>query len=809
MSDSDLDFDPDELAMLRQLFRSEAHDALEAVTARVLASGSTKPTAESLTEMMRVTHTLKGAAGTVGLNVMVDLAHRLESAFAALGRETTVWSPTTADLIVEVTDGLRGYLDQLASDAGAAEPLAQRLREQIERIAPARDSSPDVLDLPDPPSEPPVLTGRTNTRHRVAITPATGVRRDPASEPPLRRERVPGLAVSRTDTVSEPPPLRNMTRARATYSDIPSPNDSLSMPTITELGSPEGMPEPVLDLPSTDLGVPEPKSYLRVEPERIDALMSSAGELLFDRTRIERRVQLLRTLARDLARTRQSLRDAIASGKESRSLGDAENELASQATLLSQTTAALLDEIEALRRTIGELQRGLVRIRMESARNLMTHAARTLRALRRATGVHVELRTLGEETEFDKAVAEQLIDPITQLLRNAVAHAIEPPEERAARGKPPTATITIRARQDGNLLVLEVSDDGRGVDTTALRDRLVATGRWSLARAQLATDADVLDALGTGVSIRGDADELAGRGIGLDLVRQTIARLGGEVKVLSSPGRGTTFSMRLPLSTSLAQAMLFKVGGQVYAIPAVHVSETTIVDASATTVTIRQEQLPVLRLENLLGQNPSSGDRRPGVVVSFAGKTMVCSVDKIVGPREIIIKPLGPLLAPLTLYAAATISGSGKVQLILDPAQLVRRVYPDAHEYQDPVSAPMVLAGRALVVDDSRAIREAMTSMLGREGWIVDVAEDGARALQMTRQLRYDLVVTDLEMPELSGFDFIARLRKDERFKTTPIVIITSRANPEHRRRAKDLGVRALVAKPITRRKLLEALAAR
>jgi chemosensory pili system protein ChpA (sensor histidine kinase/response regulator) len=781
MSD-DLDFDADELAMLRQLFRSEAHDALEAVTARVLASGSAKPSPDALTELMRVTHTLKGAAGTVGLNVMVDLAHRLESAFAALGRDTPPWQPATGDLIVEVTDGLRGYLDQLAVDPAAAEPIAQRIRDQIERIAKVadvearvRDSVP-IVTVPDP------------------------------TTPPF------GVSVARSDALSEPPPLNLTTRSRPTYSDLQavSPNDSLSMPTISELPAPEGLPEPILDAASTEVGMPEPKSYLRVEPERIDALMSSAGELLFDRTRIERRVQLLRTLARDLARTRQNLRDAISTdrGKETRGLGEAENELASQATLLSQTTAALLDEIEALRRTIGELQRGLVRIRMESARNLMTHAARTLRALRRATGVRVELRTLGEETEFDKAVAEQLIDPITQLLRNAVAHAIEPPEERAARGKPPTATITIRARQDGNLLVLEISDDGRGVDTAALRDRLVATARWSQARAQLATDADVLDALGTGVSVRGDADELAGRGIGLDLVRQTIARLGGEVKVTSAQGRGTTFSLRLPLSTSLAQAMLFKVGGQVYAIPAVHVSETTIVEPSATTATVRQEQVPVLRLEQLLGQGAGT-DKRPGVVVSFAGKTMVCSVDKIVGPREIIIKPLGPLLAPLTLYAAATISGSGKVQLILDPAQLVRRVYPDAHAYQDAASAPMVLAGRALVVDDSRAIREAMTSMLGREGWIVDVAEDGARALQMTRQLRYDLVVTDLEMPELSGFELIARLRKDERFKSTPIVIITSRANPEHRRRAKDLGVRALVAKPITRRKLLEALAAR
>jgi chemosensory pili system protein ChpA (sensor histidine kinase/response regulator) len=754
MSDGDLDFDADELAMLRQLFRSEAHDALEAVTTRILQGGSARPSADALGEMMRVTHTLKGAAGTVGLGAMVDLAHRLESAFATVGRDPTVWSATTADLIVEVTDGLRGYLDELVAEPAGAEGTAAHLRTQIARIADNVDASPER----------------------------------PSSQ--------------RLD-----------------------PNDSLSMPTFVStpgVDLPEAEPEPVTDAPSEGFVMPasspsasgpasggEASRFLRVEPERIDTLMSSAGELLFDRTRIERRVQLLRTLARDLARTRQNLRDAIGT-TPNRGLVEAEAELASQAALLSQTTAALLDEIEALRRTIGELQRGLTRIRMDTARNLFLHAARTLRALRRATGLVVELRTLGEDTEFDKAVAEQLVDPITQLLRNAVAHGIEPAEERFARGKPTAATITIRARQDGNLLVLELSDDGRGVDTTALRDRLVATNRWSLARAQLATDADVLDALGTGVSVRGDADELAGRGIGLDVVRQTVARLGGEVKVSSVPGRGTTFSMRLPLSTSLAQAMLFKVGGQVYAIPAVHVIDTTLVEPNATTTTVRHEQLPVLRLEALLGHGPNN-ERRAGVVVSFAGKSFVGTVDKIVGPREIIIKPLGPLLAPLTLYAAATISGSGKVQLILDPAQLVRRVYPDApHETLiDSGSAPMVLAGRALVVDDSRAIREAMTSMLGREGWIVDVAEDGARALQMTRQLRYDLVVTDLEMPEVNGFELITKLRKDDRFKTTPIVIITSRANPEHRRRARDLGVRALVAKPITRRKLLEALATR
>lgn len=766
--DTELDFDPEELAMLRQLFRAEAQDGLEIVTARVLASGSARPSVEALTEMMRVTHSLKGAAGTVGLRAMVELAHRLEGALAALGRDPSLWTPATADQIVEITDALRGHVDEGEEAAGAS---AVRIRELIDRIA-LPDRGMD--SIPPPLLFPRAVTGRPATDRAATGRAAT----DRAAVGAAIPEPVP-------DDARDPAP-----------------------------GSQGPAPEPIADPPTEGIAAAhEPRPWLRVEPQRIDALMSSAGELLFDRTRIERRVQLLRTLARDLSRTRQTLHDALGSpsGMPTRgTLVAAENDLAGQSAVLSQTTAHLLDEIEALRRTIGELQRGLVRIRMESARRLMTHAARTLRALRRTTGARVELRTIGEETEFDKAVAEQLVDPVTQLLRNAIAHGIEPPAEREAKGKPAIASITIRARQDGNLLVLEVADDGRGIDTAAVRKRLVATGRWSHARAGVANDQEVLDALlATGVSLRGDVDELAGRGIGIGLVREAVARLGGEVTLSSMPGRGTTFALRLPLSTALAQAMLFKVGGQVYAIPQVHVVETTSVDSSAVTAVVKHEEVPILRLEHLLGHG-SPIDRRPGIVISFAGKTLVCTVDRIVGSREVIIKPLGPLLAPLTLYAGATISGSGKIQLILDPAQLARRAYPDAPaaEIHDAGTAPLVLAGRALVVDDSRAIREAMTSMLGREGWIVDVAEDGAHALELTRQSRYDLVVTDLEMPELGGFELITRLRGDPRFEGTPILIITSRASPEHRRRARELGVRALVAKPITRRKLLEALSA-
>jgi len=774
-----VDFDPEELALLRQLFRDEAHDALEAVTARAQGAGTTEPVADAVREMMRVTHTLKGAAGTVGLAEVVDLSHRLEGSLAAVRAGQRPWTPAFAEAVVEIADGIRSYVDAFG-DAPRAAGLAARVRDLLgpwtePARAGRRDSEPVPAGTPRPATPVPVELEESHHEQSRTIQLPGGLPSDLTSD---------GVVVDETDTSS-----------------------TTSLPAI-----------------DTTTGY-DSRTLLRVEPERVDELMSAAGELLFDRNRIERRVQLLRTLTRDLGRARQELRDdlgglrvaatdALRASLEERMRG-VEGQIATLTTQLAQTTAALLDETEAMRRNLGELQRGLTRVRMQTARALFAQLARALRAAARTAGSKVELRTRGEDTEFDKAVAERITDPLIQILRNAVVHGIEPPAERVLRGKPATGTIRVTARQEGNLVVIEVADDGRGVDVKKLRERFVESGRWTRARAELASDDDVLHALfdpGPGVSSRDEADELAGRGIGLDLVRETIARLGGEIRMTSMPGRGTTFTLRLPVSTAVTQAMLFKVHGQVYALPNIHVVETATVDAGLAAWPAAGG-VPVVRLEHLLAvptvpipEPPPP--RRVGVVVTYAGARFVCTVDKLVGPREIVVKQLGPLLAPLPLFAGATISGSGKVQLILDPAALARAAYPSQQLAlpSAPEAAPDALAGRALVVDDSRAIREALTSMLAREGWIVDVAEDGARAWTLAQQLPYDLIVTDLEMPRLGGWELIGRLRGEARTRATPVVIVSSRVSPDARRRARDLGVKGLIAKPLTRRKLLEVL---
>jgi chemotaxis protein histidine kinase CheA/CheY-like chemotaxis protein len=748
-----VDFDATELDMLRTLFRDEAHEALERVTHLAQGAAGADPGAEAVHAMMRITHTLKGAAGTVGVDVVAELTHRLEGALAAVRAGQRPWTRAFGAAVVEIADGLRAYVDRLAEPA-AAEAIAAR-----------------VAELLEPWSE--------GGRLRAASAPPA-----PAGEP-ARATSAAGELDATTDGVV------------AEIDDGPS----------------------TASIVSADASTYDARTLLRVEPERVDSLMSAAGELLFDCTRIERRVQLLRTVSRDLGRARQGLRDELgpvaAAGDDRRALEERlrgfEEQVATIATQLAQTSAALLDETEAMRKNLAELQGGLTRVRMQTARALYTQLARALRAAARAAGTDVELRTSGDDTEFDKTVAERITDPLIQLLRNAVVHGIEPRAERVLRGKSATGVLRIAARQEGNLLVLELSDDGRGVDARRLRERFVATGRWTAAKAELASDDDVIHALfDHGVSSRDEADELAGRGIGLDLVREAIARLGGEIRMTSTPGRGTSFLLRLPVSTAVTQAMLFKVHGQVYALPNAQVVELVTVDDGAGEWP--PGGAPVVRLERLLAIPTAAAApepaRRPGIVVTYAGHRLVCTVDRVIGPREIVVKQFGPLLAPLSLYAGATISGSGKVQLILDPAALVRTVYPSARlaEAAAPPATLDAPAGRALVADDSRALREALSSMLAREGWIVDVAEDGERAWALAEHLSYDLVVTDLEMPRLPGFELIARLRRTPRTAQVAIVIVSSRVTPDVRRRALELGVKGVIAKPLTRRKLLDVL---
>jgi chemosensory pili system protein ChpA (sensor histidine kinase/response regulator) len=364
-------------------------------------------------------------------------------------------------------------------------------------------------------------------------------------------------------------------------------------------------------------------------------------------------------------------------------------------------------------------------------------------------------------------------------------------------------------------MFLEISDDGAGIDLALVRASLVAAGRRSGEAAGAATDEQVLAAIfEPGVSTRGAADELAGRGVGLDVVRENIARLGGDITVASTPGAGTRFTIRLPLTTAISQAFLFKVAGQVYALPNVHIVETLTIEAGGpalpATIELGGAAVPLVSLHRVLElELPADARRVPVIGLEFAGRRLAAACDKVVGPREIVVKSLGPLLSPLGLYAGGTISGAGKVQLILDPAALVELAYPAEARLRSrgPAELP---AGeprpRILVADDSRTVREALGRMLGAEAYVVDLAVDGEEAWEMLHEVTYDLLVTDLEMPRLSGVALIERVRRWDPGSRLPILAISSRGAPLHERAA-AAGASDFLAKPVTRHELTRRIA--
>ena len=568
---------------------------------------------------------------------------------------------------------------------------------------------------------------------------------------------------------------------------------------------------------------------LRVSTTAVDHIMDTVGELVFDRTRIERRVTELRGAVRAVAKVRMILRGLLPrlTGDESdvaAGVRAAEQDLAEALARLLKGGGALLEDAEALRADTTTLQRGITQIRMVPMRQVFGRLARPLRELARETGRRVELRTSGEDTELDKAVVEQIGDPLVQLLRNALAHGIEAPEERVRSGKPLAGRITLSARHQGDSVYVEVVDDGAGIDTHRLRAALVASGKMTDDEARAAPDERVLEAIfEPGVSSRERADQLAGRGVGLDLVRERIAKLGGEVTVSSTPGVGTRFALRLPLTTALTQAMLFKVAGQVYALPRSHVVETQSLAAGAIprTIAIGGVDVPLIVLHGILGVGAPDPSKPLAVVgTEYAGRRFGVACDRVIGMREIVLKGLGPLLAPLGLYAGATISGAGKVQLILDSAALARvadtgRVDAELDPGLDepsgagmmprPGTSPPALPStgmRVLVADDSRTVRESLARMLTAEGYVVDQAVDGAEALTMLAEVKYDLFVTDLEMPGIDGWTLIEKLRADDAQKLLPILVISSQKGAHARLLAEEAGATGFLGKPVTRRQL-------
>ena len=793
-----------------EYFLPEATEHLEAMTTVLLGLERGVRDDDALATLFRSVHTLKGAAYTVGCAPVGDAAHQIEDLLGAI-RERR--ASITVGITEAVFAGATAIKRVLQSAGVVTEEMAQALERTTLDVRALVSSGALAVEIPE------------------AVT--------------AREEEAPAAAVS---------------------AERPS-RHSFELPEF--LARLEALPRPAPRATSAPTG-----PSIRVPVERLDSLMNLVGELMIARSRLDRRLAQLDQVSELLLASRTRLgqvgrdfefrrpvptvprpgpgggrgreRDDIDRLRDISELFaelefdryDDVNILARSVSEMSADVAEVQSQHVALLRSVREdtahiqrltamLRKEITRARMVPIGRLFTRVAQQVRETARSNGKTVSLVVRGESSEVDNGVMEQIADPLLHLIQNAVGHGIEAPAERERLGKPAQGQVTLSASQQGSFILVEVEDDGRGIDSALLRRQAIERGLLAAEEAGGLPDHDILNLIFVpGFSTASEVTRTSGRGVGLDVVRTNVSRLNGEIHVETEPGRMTRFVLKLPLTVAIADALMVRCGTETLAFPLTAVSvmrpvspREIVETGGRETIRIDDQVIDLIRLDRVLGVTAAPpATRLPLVVLRGGGQPFGVVVDELLGKEEIVIKALGQFLENAGPFSGATISGEGRVILLLDPTLLREAAaqMPAALVKGDPHSAvrliePPLERLRVMLVDDSVSIRKFIGQMLEKAGLQVFTAVDGHDALQQLLDLTVDVVVTDLEMPRVNGYVLIEDLRRRSTTRDVPIVVLTSRAGEKHVGLARRLGVRHYATKPVDEQsfvRLVESAAA-
>ncbi|MCL1634486.1 Hpt domain-containing protein [Luteimonas sp. SX5] len=594
-----------------------------------------------------------------------------------------------------------------------------------------------------------------------------------------------------------------------------------------------------------DIAVRAPQEQVRIRADLLDRLVNYAGEVAIYRARLEQQLGAFRAAMGEMEQTNARLRDQLrrldieteaqiiaryqreheASDQTfdpleldrfstlqqlSRGLGESAADLAS----LQQSMEDLTRQYETLllqqSRVSSELQEGLMRTRMVPFDALVPRLRRVIRQAASETGKQVQLKLEGAQGELDRNVLERMTAPLEHMLRNAVAHGLETPQQRRKAGKPEEGTVRISMRREGSEVVLEVADDGAGLNRQAIRKRAEERG---LVRADaILADAD-LDTLilESGFSTADAVSHLAGRGVGMDVVHSEVRQLGGALDIASRPKQGVTFTMRLPQTLAVTQAVFVRIGETSFAVPIASVRgvgriEREQLGAADASYRYGGEDYVLHDLGSLLGHAPAKAEGQmqvPLLLIRSGDLRAAVSIDQVLGNREIVVKPVGPQVASVPGIFGATIMGDGSVVVILDIAPLVRRHVAAPREPVAMPAAPERGVPLVMVVDDSVTMRKVTGRVLERHNFEVITAKDGLDALERMTERVPDLMLLDIEMPRMDGYELATTMKLDPRLRNVPIAMITSRTGEKHRQRAFDIGVERYLGKPYQEQELM------
>jgi chemosensory pili system protein ChpA (sensor histidine kinase/response regulator) len=813
-----LDFDPE----IAGIFAEEAAEILEACDAALARLSEGAPPAAILEEMQRYLHTLKGGARMAGLGQMGDLSHDLEALMVGIDSGRLQLTDGNSALLQAAVDSLHSMRDQVAVGTQPERPQALLARlsaalagEAVDAEVPAESSAAE------------------------AATPAEA-------------EAVAEPSAADDEQVTEQAPEQ-----------IPEPAESIpAMPLLDEIGrlardlEAPARPEQPKDLeqlivpPSREAAVAERRQSARVDPEMLEQLLNNAGEISIFHSRLSQQMSQIQFNLEELGQTVVRLRDQLRSlelATEAQILYRHQAELAaneefdpleldrySRIQQLSRALAETASDVSSLKdllqnltgdtealliqqsRTAAELQDGLMRTRMVPFQGHATRLARLVRQTASEHGKQAELSLRGGG-ELDRQVLEKMLPPFEHMLRNAVIHGIETPAQREAVGKPAAGNVVITLRREGAEVLIEVEDDGRGLDVALIRQKALEQDLLD-AESEL-TDEEVMQLiLRPGFSTAERLTQSAGRGIGMDVVASEITKLGGILRIDSEVGQGTHFTVRLPFTLAVTQALIVRTGQELYALPLptvegiIRISREDYANYMAKedpAVEYAGQRYTFRHLGQYLGVGParlSEDEERISIILVRAGENSTALItDEMLDSREIVVKPVGDQLSSIRGISGATILGDGRVVVILDVGALVRSTRPAV----EPVAVPVeVVPDRpvALVVDDSITMRRVTQRLLDRNDFRVLTAKDGVEAVGVLQEHIPDIILLDVEMPRMDGYEFAAHVRNNPDSEAVPIIMITSRVSDKHRARAIELGVNDYLGKPYQEQELMDAV---
>ena len=746
---------------MMELFRLEVEAQATILTNGLLALETQPGSAQELEALMRAAHSVKGAARIVGLEAAVHLAHVMEDCFVAAQNKTITLEADQIDVL------LRG-VDLLQNLSVSDQNLPHWLAENDAAIESIR-STISTMQTP----------GASPTQVAAQLRPAA-----PDVSPQ------PDLAV--TPQAMKAPIVQNR---------HPVNSDDASELTVTPF-------EPI---------VTTQERVVRVSAENLNRMMGLAGESMVEANWLQPFVNSLMLLKSRQIELSKSLEKLQQDALVSRSLSQEGIVLLESARSKEQECRDLLSdrltELEGfVRRTANlseRLYQEVVTSHMRPFADGVQSFPRMIRDIARQLHKQVKLDIVGKSTAVDRDILKKIEAPLTQILRNAVAHGLELPEERLAVGKLAEGTIRLEAVHRGGMLAIAITDDGKGIAPEAIRQQVINKNLAPLEVVATMTDTELMEFLFLpGFSLSQQVSELSGRGVGLDIVKSMVQEVGGTVRVISQPGKGTSFHFQLPLTLSVVRTLLVEISGEPYAFPLSRIDKIVNINKSEIAVvenrqyfTIDQENIGLIPAHQVLDLPPPTltSDTMWVVIMSDPSNTYGLVVDCCLGERELVVRPLDSRLGKVQDISAAALMCDGSLVLIVDVPDLVRSVNSllntgrlakvGANEaIVRNSSAPRSDRKRVLVVDDSITVREVERKLLQNRGYTVEVAVDGMEGWNAIRSQTYDLVISDIDMPRMNGIELIKQIKRHPRLNSIPVIVVSYRDREEDRIQGLEAG---------------------